>query len=212
MDVVPGTPDEIELLTQVMLERQASQETIEQGTPSNRRRLSLLTIRNPRGWASAAFAFLLFVACSALLYGPGIAADPSTIYIGDGHDPAAFIWSIVWWPYAIGHGLNPFIARVIWSPVGFNLAWATAIPGPSLLLWPITRSFGPIIAFNLLMILVAPIVAWSAFLLCHKITRQFWASVLGGYLFGFSPYMIGHLLLGQPNLTLIFAVPLCLYL
>jgi len=50
-------------------------------------------------------------------------------------------------------------------------------------------------------------VAESAFLLCRYITGKFFPSVCGGYLFGFSPYMLGHMLLGQPNLTLIFGVP-----
>jgi hypothetical protein len=212
MDELLSTPKEIEFLTQMPPQRQASPETIDQSTPANSRKLLLASLANPSGWSAAAFAFFLFVLCSALLYGPGIAANPSSTYIGGGHDPAGFIWSMVWWPYAIAHGLNPFNPRVIWAPVGFNLAWAAATPGPSLLLWPITSLFGPVIAYNLLMILVPPIVSWSAFLLCRKISGQFWASVVSGYLFGFSPYMIGHMLMGQPNLTLIFGVPLCLYL
>jgi hypothetical protein len=212
MDELLTTPEEIEFLTQMPPQRQASPETIDQNTPANSRGLLLASLANPSGWAASASAFFLFVVCSALLYGPGIAANPSSTYIGGGHDPAGFIWSMVWWPYAIVHGLNPFIARVIWAPVGFNLAWAAAIPGPSLLLWPITRLFGPVIAYNLLMIFVPSIVSWSAFLLCRKISGQFWVSVVSGYLFGFSPYMIGHMLMGQPNLTLIFGVPLCLYL
>src|SRR5579871_734430 len=83
-------------------------------------------------------AFLLFLCVTLLLYGITILQNPSTVYVGTGHDSAMIIWSLAWWPYAIAHGLNPFIARVIWAPVGFNLAWATATPGPALLLWPIT--------------------------------------------------------------------------
>ena len=212
MDELISTPDPIEHLAQILPERQATSGTIAPLTPGSRRELLLASVRNPRGWAGPALAFLVFVICSALLYGPGIAGNPSTIYVGGGHDPAGYIWSIVWWPYAIAHGLNPFIARVIWSPVGFNLAWAAAIPGPSLLLWPITRLLGPVVAFNLLMILTPPIVAWSAFLLCRRISGEFWVSLVSGCLFGFCPYMIGHMLMGQPNLTLIFGVPLCSYL
>src|ERR1700682_1581163 len=212
MDELVRTLEAIKLQPQRPPQRQALPKTIDQSTPANSRRSSLASLANPSGWAAAAAAFLLFVLCSALLYGPGIAANPFSNYIGGGHDPAGFMWSMVWWPYAIVHDLNPFIARVIWAPVGFNLAWAGAIPGPSLLLWPITRLFGPVVAFNLLMILVPPIVSWAAYLLCRRISGQFWVSVVSGYLFGFSPYMIGHMLMGHMNLTLIFGVPLCLYL
>ena len=36
---------------------------------------------------------------------------------------------------------------------------------------------------------------------------RFWPSLVGGYLFGFSSYMLGHVL-GQPQLTAVFAIPL----
>lgn len=157
-------------------------------------------------------AFAVFSLIALLFYGNGVISSPSTIYAGTGHDSAAIIWSLAWWPYAIGHRLNPFIARVIWTPVGFNLAWATAIPGPSLVLWPVTYMFGPVVAFNLLMILTPALVAQSTFILCRYVSGRFLPAVLGGYIFGFSPYMIGHLLLGQTNITLIVGVPLSLYL
>jgi len=171
-----------------------------------------LASRNPFGTLATVASFVFFLAISTLLYGNAVIANLSTTYIGGGHDPAGYIWSLVWWPYAVARGLNPFIARVIWTPVGFNLTWAAAIPGPSFLLWPITRCFGPVVSFNLIMLFTPAVVAWSAFLLCRQVSGRFFVSVLGGYLFGFSPYMIGHMLMGQPNLTLIFGVPLSAYL
>ncbi len=157
-------------------------------------------------------AFLLFLCLTLLLYGITILQNPSTMYVGTGHDSAMIIWSLAWWPYAMAHGLNPFIARVIWAPAGFNLAWATATPGPALLLWPITYFFGPVVSFNLMMILTPALMAQSVFLLCRHISGRFFGAVLGGYIFAFSPYMLGHLLLGQTSLTLICGVPLCLYI
>jgi hypothetical protein len=156
--------------------------------------------------------FFFFLIISTVLYGRGVVGSPSITYVGGGHDPAGYIWSMVWWPYALNHHLNPFIARVIWEPVGFNLTWAAAIPGPSMVFWPITQCFGPVVSYNVLMILTPAWVAWLAFLLCKRASGQFYPAIVGGYLFGFSPYMLGHMLMGQPNLTLIFAVPLCAYL
>lgn len=147
-----------------------------------------------------------------LFYGCGVLAHPSTYYIGVGQDPAGYIWSLVWWPYALSHHLNPFISRVIWEPIGFNLAWAASIPAAGFAFWPITRWFGPIVSFNILMILTPAIVAWSAFLLCQHVSRAFYPSLVGGYLFGFSPYILGHMLAGHVNLALIFGVALCPYL
>ncbi|MHB1646861.1 MAG: hypothetical protein ACYCSW_10215 [bacterium] len=41
-------------------------------------------------------------------------------------DPLAYIWSFNWWPWAILHGLNPFITHYVWSPSGYNMTWTTS--------------------------------------------------------------------------------------
>jgi hypothetical protein len=42
------------------------------------------------------------------------------------------------------------------------------------------------------MILAPPSPLWTAYLLCRHVTRSSWASLAGGYLFGFSSYELGH--------------------
>ena len=49
--------------------------------------------------------------------------------------------------------------------------------------------------------------AWTAFLLCRYLTRSLWASLVGGYLFGFSSYMIGQIE-GHLHMTTVFLLPL----
>jgi hypothetical protein len=133
---------------------------------------------------------------------------PSRVYLnlGESADPTIYIWALVWWPFSFIHHLNPFFPRIVYAPTSYNLAWATTIPGPSLLAYPITRWVGPIITYNVLRLLAPACAGWTAFLLCPHITRRFWPSLLGGYVFGFSSYMIcethGHLFL-----ILIFSAP-----
>ncbi len=122
-----------------------------------------------------------------------------------------FAWFLVWWPHAISHGLNPFFTHLLWSPFGFNLAEATAIPGPSLLAMPLTLTAGPVVAFNVLAMLAPALSAWTAFLLCRHVIRSFWPSLLGGYLYGFSSYELGQMQ-GHLNLTLTFLLPVCVLL
>ena len=52
-----------------------------------------------------------------------------------------------------------------------------------------------------------PLAAFSAFLLCRRVTGAFWPSVLGGYIFGFSPYLLGEAL-GHLVCIAVFPVPL----
>ena len=46
--------------------------------------------------------------------------------------------------------------------------------------------------FNVAELLVPAVSAFTAYLLCRHLTRSLWASLVGGYLFGFSSYMLGQ--------------------
>jgi hypothetical protein len=127
-------------------------------------------------------------------------------------DPNFYTWSLSWWPYAIGHGLNPFFSHVIWAPRGHSLAWVTAIPPIALLAAPLTLAAGPIVAFNLLTAIALPLSAWAAFVLCRRLTGKFWPALVGGAVFGFSAYEINHVSAGQLNLTYSLLLPLLAYL
>ncbi len=169
--------------------------------------------REPAGTSAIGLAavFVVYASLSVCFFGWKVVGHPSRIYIGQGHDPAAYIWSLVWWPYSISHRLNPFLCKIIWAPTGTNLTWAVAIPGLGILAWPITYLFGPVVAFNGLCLLAPALSAWTAFILCRYLSLQFWPSLVGGYVFGFSSYVIGQML-SHVSHALVFAVPLAVYL
>ncbi len=132
-------------------------------------------------------------------------------YLGQGEDPVQFIWFLHWWPFAIAHGLNPFLSRYVWFPHGFDFAWDTSVPFASLLSLPVTILGGPVLSFNLLSVMAPALSAWTAFLLARHLTRDWSAALVGGYLFGFSSYELGQML-GHLNLDLTFLVPLAVLL
>jgi hypothetical protein len=82
------------------------------------------------------------------------------------------------------------------------------VPGLALLAAPVTLLAGPVIAYNVLTVALPALAAWTGFLLCRYLTRSWWASLAGGYLFGFSSYVIGHTTAGHSNLTSVFLAPL----
>jgi hypothetical protein len=137
-------------------------------------------------------AFPAYLAVSFLVLGLPVVAHPeSRIAGGLFTDPQIFIWSFAWWPHAILHGENPFVTHAIWSPGGFNLAWATSVPLLAIVFAPLTWLFGATFAYNVAVVLMPALAAWTAFLLCRRVTRgAFWASLAGGYLFGFSAYVM----------------------
>jgi hypothetical protein len=172
----------------------------------------------PAGWyrrpsIQGLLAFALFLAVWLATVGRHMLHN-----LGDAHldqvsmDPNFYTWCLRWWPYAIGHGLNPFFSHLIRAPAGHSLAWVTAIPPIALLAAPLTLTAGPIVTFNLLVILAPPLAAWAAFVLCRRMTRKFWASLTGGAVFGFSAYEINHIAAGQLNLTYSLLLPILAYL
>ena len=82
-----------------------------------------------------------------------------------------------------------------------------ACPASSLLFTPFTALFGPDVSYNVAALLAPAVSAWTAYLLCRHLTRSLWASLVGGYLFGFSSYILGQLQ-GHLHMTAVFLLPL----
>jgi len=157
---------------------------------------------------TSAAALLLYLALAVAYLVPPIASAPERRHIGGLFtDPQIFIWSFAWWPHAIGHGLNPFYTHAIWSPDGVNLAWATSVPGLAIPFTPLTLAFGPTFAYNVACILMPALAAWTAYLLCHYLTGRTLPSLVGGYLFGFSSYVLSAEL-SHIHTAAVFLLPL----
>ena len=150
---------------------------------------------------------LLYLVVSILLFARALFHGFGASHLGPTVDSSFLMWALVWWPYALRHGLNPFLSRLIWAPQGFNLAWSPGIPLASLAAAPLTLSAGPVASYNVLCILAPALAAWCAYILCYKHTLSYYPALMGGYLFGFSSYMLGQLAGGHLNLLLIFPAP-----
>ncbi len=161
--------------------------------------------RAQRRWQSL-LALAIYFAIAVLLLDRGLVGHPG-YYIGRDTDPPQTMWFFNWWRFSLAHGLNPFVSDWVWAPLGSNLAWTAIVP---LLAWisiPLQLTVGEPATYNLIVILTLPLAAFSAFLLCRRVTGAFWPSILGGYIFGFSPYMLGQAL-EHLVLIAVFPVPL----
>lgn len=153
----------------------------------------------------------MYLIAALLLFGQPLLHGGGHECLCIGTDEGIFAWGLAWWPHALLHGLNPFYTHLLYAPTGFDLALSTMVPGAALILAPITAIAGPLLTFNLAMLLGPVLGAFFAFLLCRALTRAFWPALLGGWLFGFSTYMLGQLL-GHLQLTLVFLVPAIVHL
>ncbi len=151
-----------------------------------------------------------YAAISFAYFGWRLLPHPGRELVGvyGSNDADIFIWSFAWWPHAILSWTNPFFSHVVYAPTGVNLLAVTSAPGLAIVFSPVTLLFGPSVSYNVVAVLLPALSAWMAYLLCRYLTRSTWASILGGYLYGFSSYILAHQSAGHLNLTAAFLVPL----
>ena len=159
----------------------------------------------------SAGVFVFYLALSLFFFGRGLLGSYSSYIIGKGADPGVFVWLMTWWPHAIIHALNPQFARIVFAPGGANLAWAFFDPLAMLLALPLTLTAGPIVAHNAVMLLAPALDGWAGFVLCRYLARSYWPAWLGGYIFGFSSYILGGMQ-GHEHALLVFPIPIIVWI
>jgi hypothetical protein len=142
-----------------------------------------------RRWTpSVALPLLLYAALAVAFLSRAWFASPVGLVDGSG-DPQQSVWFLSWVPWAIGHGVNPFITHHINTPDGVNLMWNALAPLLGIALWPITATAGPVVAYDVLVTAELALSAWCAFLLIRRYVPRTAAAVAGGALYGFSPFL-----------------------
>lgn len=125
-------------------------------------------------------------------------------YPGDNFQHAWFLWHFA---RAVASGHNPFYTRLLFYPARANLAWSTLDPLAGILALPLSLLAGPVIAYNLSLILQLALAVFFARLLCLRICRNETAALFGGIAFGLGPFLLAHAL-GHLSLVTAFPIPL----
>jgi hypothetical protein len=130
---------------------------------------------------------------------------------GSAPDAGLYVWWLKWVPHALAQGTNPLHSDAVLAPGGVNAMWNTSILLPSLLLAPITVLAGPVVSYAVLVTLAPALSAWAAFAAVRRLVPGTVPALVGGLLYGFSPYVVAHSL-GHPNLALAWFPPVALLL
>ena len=130
-----------------------------------------------------------------------VALDLATKVPGGG-DAWQHIWNLWWAKHAlIDLHTNPYHTDLIYYPGGANLYFHTLVLSAGILSIPLQLAGVNLIAtYNLILLSSFVLAGYSAFLLCHHLTRNVWASFVGGFVFSFSPYHFAHMY-GHMNLV-----------
>ncbi len=126
-------------------------------------------------------------------------------------DPAFYLWCLKWWHYAISHGLNPFITKTFWAPFAQNLAGTTSLPSIAILMWPVTKIFGPVFSYNIITLISLTLAPYGIYLINREIGLKTISSFVGSLFFFFSTYILAEML-GHLTLYTSFIVVFLVYL
>lgn len=135
--------------------------------------------------------------------------DPSRRWIGICCDQEQSIWFLAWLPTALGSGQNPLLTDRLNAPDGANLMWNTFSPLLGLFVAPITRTGGPILAYNVAALMAIALSGVACFAALRRFTKGPLGPLIGGALYCISPYVASHTAL-HLNLIAAWAPPLFL--
>ena len=158
-------------------------------------------------WRGGAIVFLLYVAL-ALVFTLPDSIHPTRALLGRGGDNYLHAWFLWEFARAVVHGQNPFHTTLILYPIGANLAWATTDILGQIMAVPFSLLLGPVLAYNLSLVLQLALGAFFARLLCKRVCGDAAAATVGGMIFGFSPFLLAH---AWGHLSLVTSFPLPIY-
>jgi hypothetical protein len=179
---------------------------VEEGTETGRQRMRRLARRLRPG--PELLFLLVFLGLAVCVYLPSWSSPTTRTLRGGDGDPAIFMWFLRWVPFALAHGHDLLVTHHLNYPDGVNLMWNTSLPLPGLLLTPVTDAWGPVLSFNLVLVLGYGLSAWCAYLAIRRFVPGHLAAGVGGLVYGFSPAILGQA--AHPHMTLAFLVPLLL--
>jgi hypothetical protein len=171
-------------------------------------------LRAPPAPARTFGSFLLttavYIAASLLLF-HRVLGSLSTATTGwASSDSHLFLWWLEWVPWSVLHGQSPLLTQHQHFPIGVNAMWNTTTPVLGALLAPLTLSAGPVLAYNVGMVL-GPVASGLALVFGLRPYVARWAPrAAAGFLYGFGPFVIAHASVGHLNLVWAVLPPILL--
>ncbi len=131
-------------------------------------------------------------------------SDPKRRWVGQPGDPMKFMQFLAWYPFALGHGLNPLLDTFVNLPRGSNMMWDTTMPFVAVALWPVTVAFGPILAYNVALTGALVLDGWCSYLWLRGHVRSAGPAWLAGLAVLLGPYVSARL---HGHLNLLYFFP-----
>lgn len=165
-----------------------------------------------RQWTTAhrgGLAIFVGYLVAAVVVTLGAWRGPASGWAGTCCDQEPAIWYLGWTPHALAHGLDPFFTTQIGAPAGVNLMWSPSMPLLGILGWLPAKIAGPIVGFNVLVVLGIALSGFTAWLAIRRWSGDGAGPIVGGAAYAFSPYVVSHAAI-HLNLATAWVPPLLL--
>ncbi len=147
--------------------------------------LNLQTVRLP--WQSG-LALLFYTLVSGVMLYP-LLLNFSGKLPAFGGDIYEYVWKLWWFKHSLVEtGQSPWVVPDIYYPFGYLLAYGEITAANTILALPLTLALGEVTTFNLLVWLSTILSGFTMFLLGREVTGSYWAGLLAGLIYAFSPF------------------------
>jgi hypothetical protein len=126
---------------------------------------------------------------------------------------------VMWWNFGwVKHSLlnlsNPFHTDALFAPQGTDLYLHTLNPVNAVLAMPLLLiTDNVLLSWNILMLTYIALSGTGGYALCYHVTKDRWASLLGGFVFAFAPHVMMQMNASHQNIAAAWPIPffaLCL--
>lgn len=153
-------------------------------------------LARPGGW----LALLAFAALGVLLTWPLALQFTSAFPASPGEgaqDLWQNLWNMWWAGQALGRPTDPFFTDHLFFPTGASLLFHPLNLLGGVLALPFWAAFGPVIAYNTLVLLSFALGGWAVWLLARRHGCGWGASLVGGIVYVASNWHFAHMRLGH---------------
>jgi len=162
-------------------------------------------------WKVPVIVIALYAGLAIVAYLPVLPLSNGQIPAAKLNDSISVAWFLDWVATAIRHGRDPLFSTYLDHPVGVNLAVNQSMSLAGALSAPVSWLLGPFAAFNLWLRVAFVASAASMYLVLRRYVTRELSAFLGGLLYGFSPFVVGHSLI-SPNFSLVAVPPVMVVL
>ncbi len=143
----------------------------------------------------------LYLALTVALFHKALFASHGAV--GYEGDPLLFQWYLGLGPACPGPRNQPPVLQVHQHQraAARTSGYYTSVPLAGLVLWPLTALGGTLLSYNTLMVASLCASAFAAYAMCTRFVTSRTAAVVGGAIYGFSPYMVAQSV-GHPQMTM----------